>query len=103
MKEEQRKSEMRREIARKDKENKENLSKYKDMREQNQSKERFSKERTRPSQKPLMDDQKPKSFYLTEKEAMKVDRSYFDKTTQDRRVDTFYGKLNSSLNYGKKK
>lgn len=34
---------MRREIARKEKENKENITKYKDMREQNQSKERFSK------------------------------------------------------------
>lgn len=34
---------------------------------------------------------------------MKVDRSYFDKTTQDRRADTFYSKLNSSMNYGKKR
>jgi hypothetical protein len=68
---------MRREIAqRKDpskEQNKENITRYKDFREkepQNQSKERFSKERTRPSQKPIMEDnrtEKHRSFYMTEK------------------------------------
>lgn len=113
-KEEQRKSELRREASRKDPTNKENMSRYRDYREhQNQSRERFSKERTRPSQKPIVEEtrgERQRSFYLTEKEGLK-DRSYFEKTVGqlphqppgDRKLDSTYGKLAASGSYNRKK